>query len=67
MHCSPGSEINAGNTARWERTAGDDRGLWETSGNSEELLQIVVAKVVIYGWDSTQWSETASEEMEIVD
>jgi len=31
------------------------------------VLQIVVAEVMIYGEDFTQWSETASVEMKIVD
>ena len=36
-------------------------------GRPRSLLQIVVAKETIYGWDSTQWSETASIETKVVD
>jgi len=31
------------------------------------VLQIIVVTEMIYGWDSTQWSETALMEMKIVD
>jgi len=35
--------------------------------DSGGLLQIVVVTEMIYGWDSTQWSGTASMEMKVVD